>query len=451
MAHILRVTDGTTTINLADGVQVMSDYRPVPGDMGEEVKETVKVAFANSVMAVNLTNINTLNNLFAQAKRWHLYRTGRKVYVEFDPGTSGTVRRSLLTGGEVHTNNNTLDAEWANNQADVSVEWTRLGGWEWPEVELPISQTVHAAGATGAITIDNYNNGANKNWIAVYAGDITGDAPAKVRLQIKHADVTNPFMNRIFVNQKIDYEASTAFTHIIEGESATGGVNTADALASGGSKKTLTWAVTTKTKLCYWTLLGSLLEQMDHGRFQMILRIDPTAYTDLYLQFKITNTVGSTLVAEGALTPVPASKSLFVLDTFYLPPGNNDSAPANLYLELWGQRLSAGAHTIDLDFIQFSPITDQSWRQYTCIESASGLKYNEALIDNGIDGSLYRYETTGGAAYLRVADWSVKGEEFIIHPGRDQRFFFLNMNNGGTWKKSQLAIQLFYRPRTRVL
>lgn len=443
MAHVLRITDGTTTVNLADGVQVLNEYSPKPGVDGMEVKESVRLTITAASSSAALTTLQSINKLLDQAKRFNEYEVGARVYVEFDPGTSGTVRRSLLTGGTIATNSDTLDSQWANYQIEIVINWTRMGGWEWPEVEIPLSNT--SGSGTGGRAITNHNNGAYENWVKILAADITGDMPARVRLQLTHTYVVNPFMNTIHVHHKVDNV--NTFYPVIEGETGTGGTDIASADFSNNYKKRVSWSTVTKDKILSWTLSSALLDALDHGKVQILMAIVPTAYTDLYMQFQIRNQTTYTLIAESALTPVPDNQCLFVLDTTRLPPAQSGGSNAPLVFELYAQRLTAGTHTLDIDFIQFSPVADESWRRYSHVDATGGLKYAEILIDDGINDYVYR-----DASGLRVSDFSAIGGPLLLKPGRDQKLYFLASEVGGSWRKLQtFTVRAYYRPRTTVL
>src|SRR5258706_9015053 len=142
MAHILRVTDGTNTITLTTSPIKMMQYSPLVSMDGADIQETTRVDFYSATQATNYANIQAINKLFTQARNYDETQTGVRVYVEFDPGTSGVIYRSLIKNGSILPDPEVLQYKFFDNKNLVmEVKWTRVPFWEAPLTQIPLFNT----------------------------------------------------------------------------------------------------------------------------------------------------------------------------------------------------------------------------------------------------------------------------------------------------------------------
>src|SRR5687768_7142777 len=118
--HMLRVTDGTETVNLNDGGTTAylmgSGYTPRPpqtstqrvnadsqgdGDRLQyvtrrDVQETVHCALVSSISSIDavLANLRKLERMFIRAEEWETRFEDKPVYAEFQPASLGDIYRS---------------------------------------------------------------------------------------------------------------------------------------------------------------------------------------------------------------------------------------------------------------------------------------------------------------------------------------------------------------------
>lgn len=401
-------------------------------------KDDAKVAESMEVLG-NISDIRTavqnIERYFSLARS----EPQKMVYLDVRINETDWYRTRVFDGLAQFVSN---AAFWHNPDfAKIAISFERAFGWEGPEAELALTNS--SGSGTGGRAVGNENYSTTENWVTIAGAAVQGDLPARARLEITHTYAVNPFIKEIWLYHKID--APTAFVHFLQGESATGGSNSADANASGGSKKAVSWAVTSKTKLLSWTLTAASLNAMAGGQAHALLRHDGAAYTDLYLQFQL-RTTGATLISEGALAPVANDIEMLVLDTLRLPPGGIVSGSSDLTLELYGQRLSAGTHNLAIDFVQLSPVgPGNSWQKLTCI--GSGLALNEKLVLDDINKRVYRV-----VSGVNIADWALDGSGIQLQPGRDQRIYILGAENGNNYRRLQTyTVRMYYRPRRRSL
>src|SRR3989304_3464818 len=119
MALELSLTDGTTTVQLADGTTAEPlEYTPATPDVqrrmvgqatrdGEEqaaasqknVAETARVLLLGGTTTIR-TNLAAINRLFRQAERYQKKHLGAPVYVQLKPnGDAAAYRSEGLSGG----------------------------------------------------------------------------------------------------------------------------------------------------------------------------------------------------------------------------------------------------------------------------------------------------------------------------------------------------------------
>lgn len=441
MERNLKITSGSDTVWLSSNVSgqfMVLEYLPTSVyDKQGRANDAVDL-ITNGL--THRTAFAQINQMFERARIWRDQRSGAPVYLEiqFDEVVWW---RAELFDGRAEYEAKKVGNRWDAKAIPVTVYLER-SVWEGPETELALTNS--SGSGTGGRAVGNENYSSTENWVTVAGTNVSGDLPAHTRLELTHTYGTNPFIKEIWLYHKTDNPA--AFVHFIQGESATGGSNTADATASGGSKKSLSWSVTSKTKLLEWTLTAASLNAMAGGQTHFMLRHDGAAYSDLYLQFVLRNPTGYTLIQEGSLTPMPSGNEMQVIDTFRLPPGGVISASSDLILELWAQRLSAGTHSLAIDFVQISPVSPgNSWHKLTSI--GTGLRVNEKLVVDNIEERIYRVVSA-----TNIADWSAEGSGIQLQPGRDQRIYFLAAEVGNNYRRLQtFTARLYYRARRRSL
>ena len=314
-----------------------------------------------------------INRLLLRAKNFAESQAGSPVYIEMKFDEASWWRARVLDGRCTYTGSDMVHS-WRSSTPAVSLSIERTP-WEGPETELPL--TNNSGSGTGGRAVGNETSGATENWVTVAGANVSGDLPALTRLELTHTYATNPFIKEIWLHHKVD--SPTSFAHFIQGESASGGSNTADATASGGSKKSLSWSGTAKTKLLEWTLPAASLNAMAGGYAHLLMRHDGAAYGDLYFQFQLRNPTGYTLIHDGSLTPFPNGNEMEILDNFRLPPGGLVSGSSNLILELYAQRLTSATHSLAIDFVQLSAIgPGNSWHKL--VATGTGLRDRKSVV-----------------------------------------------------------------------
>ena len=176
---ILKITDGTTTLNFSTGDDMkLISYEPKTSFNNEDIREDAKVNFT-STAATNTRHLQEINRLFTQARNYAKTQTGSRVYIEFDPGESGTAWRSMVTDGRVALSDETIGVLYST-LFRTTIEWTRQPFWEGALTQIPLTNTSASNNLTG-ITITNCNDaGTCQVETATIVGTITGSGDATV-------------------------------------------------------------------------------------------------------------------------------------------------------------------------------------------------------------------------------------------------------------------------------
>lgn len=450
MAHVLRITDSTSTVTFTSGDMYLAEYVPqVATDVFTPIKERLTVGFTTSIATIT-SNIQSINRLLYQAQSYDRNRSGARVYVEFDPGTSGTVYRSLLYGGSVHPTDDFLGSQWGSGKIEFEIEWTRDPFWEGPVTAVPLSNASDTDNTSG-IAVNNRGDASGENWVSISATDVAGDLPAPIRLWITHnsTDANNAGDFYIFHNV---YANPSSFVHIIEAESSTDShvTSTTDSTCSSNAYAAIAWDSTSETKIAEWTLASSDISDAASERFALLLRWNGLfPLTDCWIRPKIETRTYYYDVWVGNLSLVSATTDgdeLTLLDTVRLPPYLVEQANlGELALTLYGLRNSTD-NDISLDYIQLSPISgDTGWLHLKAV--TRGLGPGEKVVYDGTEGFTYRYENL-----TKFGDITQYGGPLLLVPNEAQKLYFLTADYTGLALPSQnWTVRMWYRARRFVL
>ena len=240
MAHVFSLTDGTTTINLADGTNTFTlGYVPTSPELstaqasgvgdGDElssvnlrnVTDTIEMILVQAIKPALQNAVNALESMFFAANRRQRSKTGPRVYLQMQVDGESDTWRSEILSGRVVLAQTALD-RWANIKAEVQLHITRRFWWEGSLTEIELS-TSNAAAATGGQTIYNHDDGGtgHDNWVEIANTEILGTLPAPVKLALtNNTGGAQPYHSFYIATNA--YNDPANFTHILEGEAATG-------------------------------------------------------------------------------------------------------------------------------------------------------------------------------------------------------------------------------------
>lgn len=455
MAHTLSITDGTTTITLTSGNQYLSHYVPETAVNGEDLRETLTVGFTGATINDAISTIRSLSALFEQARRWGQYKTGARVFVNFDPGATGTAYRSLLRGGNIDLNEKTLKEHWGARNLELKIDWIRQGFWEGPETA--ISMTSFATALNTTVTVNNKSDTDMGNYVTIASTDITlGDLPAPMKLTITNAQPTSDSYGSIYeayVFHNVDSNPTT-FNHWIEAESSSDVVApTTDIYSSNYAYCTKSWSTDVDELMLRWTVANTQVDAMAGGRFAVFAIISSAGTTDAsakYFSVKINAPQYSGYLYSGGKTQWGVSTTYpWYIDTIRVPPSLQATTTfSSLFLELWAYSPTTNIHTFGLDALFVAPISaDNGWMKIAHVSgNGFGAAYNEKIVVNEYDDLLY-HEVSN----QKIAAFGMYGGPIMLVPNKTQRLYFLCSVPTAYVRFQSMSINISYRPRYRAL
>lgn len=440
----LSLFESTTEYELSQTDPVLGcTYVPAPVDSTlPEVAESILVilegtpvdieAWKSSIEGVlDRARINTEDNI------------GSKIYLHAQLETTVPEKRSRVRRGDVYYVDGPpaprLDAEVAK----VQVVIVRDNYWEGTtETAVSISNG-HGSG-TGGITVYNHNDSAQDNWVGIAANVIDGSLPAPCRIEIQNTYNDPDDIWRVWIGH--NYRSSPASLNpILEGESATGGSNTAEATASAGYYKSVTWTAEEEIDALTWSLSSTLLGYCQSNLFRLITRFWTTSPADCWLRFMIkadNNALSDTGWFRISSLPNLLQDIATIRIPPVTPPISGTLAPLNLTLSF--KKTGTSSKTAYIDFIQLTPLDG-----YRVLKSPSyQLPYQSTLIDDGMSEEVWSSSGSG-----RIPNFYGLGEPIRLYPDVAQRLYFLFdlFAIGYADNNITATVKVFYRPRWRNL
>jgi len=463
---ILRITDGTTTVNLTGGtddIYLTEDYVPRPlevsvveftaesmRDGGElvsatrrNVVESVPLSLVGASRTDILTAQHSLETLLEQAKNRQERGVGDPVYVEYRKADSGDVYRSELLRGTFEPGSRTAGEMWWDAASvEAVLAWERRWYWEGPESELSLSNG-HGSG-TGGVTVYNHDDAGHDNYVAISGSAVDGVVPAAVRLELENTYNVSTRAYNLYVGHNV-WSNPSSITRILEGEDAAyGGSSSASASSSGGYYQGVTWSGDAATYVLRFVLSTAMLNAYAGGWFRLLGRF-ATSPTGVKITPKVTFPSGVPLTVVSEL-PEATLTSLRIQDlgVVQLPPwlrGETDLYPVDL--TLYARKTGGGSFS--LDFIQLTPMDGY----HVLIPRGYGASYGVTLIDDGISGNVY---TSGWGGTAKTGHYLSRGQQIQLWPGEDQRLCFLATGDtGGSDIARTWSVRAYYRPRRLTL
>jgi hypothetical protein len=437
-----RVNDQDTAVIGQDGADQAA------ADLGN-VWEPAEVWFKGNYDAAEAT-ARRLTRLFHRARQHSLDGVGQPIRVYFRANSGKPLARAKLMMGRVFINERTFTHDHGQSSKNPRVRgrviFKRDPVWELERTAVPLSNR-NGSNNTSGLGIATHHDGSNDNFVDIAAASVVGGWPAAAEVEIYNTFDSSNRTNRIYLAH--NWRSSpAAFSHILQGQAAAGGTSESSASASGGAYRRREWSGTAETNLFEWTLPMALLNAAQGNYFRiMAWLLSNSSATDLEIQWRV-RIASLTSLFETDWVPLATGRRLIESLSVQLPPRTVGAAVDHypLSLALYGRRLGGASTTINLDFVQLSPL--DSWRAYR--STAFQLAHNARLVDDGIEGHLYTIGWSG-AANGRLPNYVAGGEAVQLFPGRDQRLYFLMSGNTSDSIDRTAQVRVWYRPRTITL
>lgn len=434
MAHVLSITDGTTTAPLSTTSAMLSSYVPGTPDAADSgivppVTEPIEVLFYGANTTAARAALNVVERLFVAAERRQQTGTGARVYLQFQPDGDAAAYRSEIIAGSVTLAPKSLQV-FGQAQINARLIVTRAPYWEGARTQIPLTNG-NGTNNTSGLSINNRAG----NWVGISSANVTGVLPAPLELQL----VNTTGASRGYANFYIAVnDFNTSLAHHIEGETATdtGGSIVGTGNASNSQVLSFNVASTTFASIA----LSSALLQQTAGRYMRVMaRIDTMSVaTSLYCKAMVLDYYNLVPLWVGDEVTVRFDDEMLDLGVVPLPPGGYVSNYGQLTLRL-SFRSGGGTSTVALDYVQLLPSDPLCWRHV--IQRGMLVLANDYIVDNGIEGVTYLVE--GGVAH---PIYSPVGAPAHVWPNRDQRVYILHDGTGQTANWT-LNVRAYYRPR----
>lgn len=410
MAHVVSMTDGTTTLNftLADG-RMIESY-----DMKADGNDTIEVLCVAATKPALQIIINGIELMLNAAKLRKETKRGPKVYINFQVDAEASSWRGLVKEGSLEIDETVLRSGWPNIKALARI-FIEHEPWEGPETELLIASKASATPATGGKSIHNHNDGTEGNYVQIAAAQIPGTLPAKVKIQLQNTSGGALQYAHLYMATNSQSDPAN-FQHIIECEDRlANGTVTASLSASDGNYLALT--VNTAETIAI-PLPAALVEDCNGRHFRMLLYNFANVTGDIYVTPQIRDDSGLSAYATGAEIKMTSTDTSLIVDLGSLPiPDAGGDTTGWGALTLFLSFRSNASAVWSGDFIQITPT--ESLRHL--LQRDYQVANNEYLVDDGIDGATYRL--SGSTKYPNFIQ---QESPVMLWPNMLQRVYFLS-------------------------
>ena len=253
MAHVLSLLCGADTVSLVASGCYLNNFSPKAGDANaESVTDTIAVTLKDTTPVNLRTKKRIIENYFGLARRRQQWRSGDKVYLQFQLSTDGVTYRSEVLDGRIDYVEDSIQ-ETAINYLECVIYVTRRPYWEGAETALELNNSSGVFTVTG-LTIYNHDDSTagHDNYALITDSQVGGTLPMPLKIEIKNLG-TRQIKNLHICLDTLTSSAQN-LSPTLEGEDGVGNVSGS---YSGGFAKSFTVNTTyTLTKTITSAMLG---------------------------------------------------------------------------------------------------------------------------------------------------------------------------------------------------
>ena len=441
MAHVISITDGTTTITFsaASGYQVEEyDPRVAENERGVRaatIAETLQIYITGSSGAQVQTRLAALERLLLAVTNRALTGVGPRVYLQLQLDSDAQTWRSELVDARLEPAEQALRL-WPNNLASFQFFILRESFWEGALTQLPLTNGNGTNNTSGLTVYNHDDSGAgHDNYVQVAAASVAGTIPAPVMLEL--TNTTGSTQSYVIV-----YMATNAFcdpvnfTHILEAEAAAvSGTYESVGSNADSSNGQYTATTITGTYQAYLDLSAALLAKSAGHDFHLLARYR-SAFVAYITPSIWTANSGVKLRTGDAVESPLISPALIDLGVISLPPGGYSASYGAGRLGLHYR--VTGTATVHLDYIALFPAV--AFRRLDLVGSvANGGK----IVDDPIEDRAY--VSVSGAETPQVVR---RSSPVMVWPNTLQRIFILwEISDYSAPIAQTFTVKAWYRPR----
>jgi hypothetical protein len=334
MAHVISLTDGTTTVNLTTSSGYLpTDYHMDSCDFAKLDDPEITASIDLLITSTSGPNVQALVNAvelmaLAAFRRQQKPASFPKVFLQLQVDGDANTDRAEIIDCKLKPSDGFLTNWFAFSQPATLLITHKA--FEGPRKELSISSNGNSA-ATGGRSITNNAN----NWIGIASSQVGGVLPTPVELQLTNTSGGSRGYRHFFLATNA-FSDPANFSHRI----------------AGGSTTTVADSVSTALVT---TALSSTVMQDTQGRtFKPLVRIT-TLGGPVYCRPALRDSTGNIdLTPDTKEKYIPSLSTAFIeLDSIALPPGGYQTA--------WGDTVfclvfrSAGAYAVTVESTQLTP------------------------------------------------------------------------------------------------
>lgn len=442
---ILRLTDGTVTVNLHGTSPVVGcTYRPLPPDVsatrhaaagldGERLSAadyrnvTEEAAVVLEGTAANIqSTVTTVERLFAQARDRHNAGMGARVYVEYQAHSGDDTYRAEVMYGRVVWPEEAVrrSLEQASNTVEVRLLWERRWYWEGPEATLQFVNQNALTTPINSISIQNGSGGTNGNTAQVYA--VAGDIPTTPKVTITNAAGAAVWFYRGWLWGDAHIGLTAAQHHIADADSSSWG--------AGGTNHSL-FPINI-------AIPDATIAKIAGRPVRLLGVFGASLSSALYVRANIQHYVNPLRLRlrEGNEVYIAASGAQIVdLGAFPLPPGGYTATTG---VEVGISVYDADSGSINMSFLQLAPADNVRVLRQDGFQLENG----DAWVDDPVEGVCYVLDGSARWPILRS-----EGPPVRLWPGKTNYLRFLLQEQGAFNSGRAFTVAATYRPRRLTL
>ncbi|MBP9026519.1 MAG: hypothetical protein KBH81_10310 [Phycisphaerae bacterium] len=440
MAHVISVTDGTTTITFtaANGYQVEEYDMLSPefqaGSPAPDVAETMVLYITGSTTAQVQARRAALDLLLDKANLRTRWGIGPAIFLQVQwDGDAGTYRAELYEY-RPEDQEDTLRL-WPNRAPTINLSIRRAAHFErTTPVQIPATNG-NGTNNTAGLTVSLHEDGSADGFIQFAAGDVQGNLPTPLILELTNNTGAAVQYDQILMAGNA-FSNPTAFSYLMQAEQAlaAGGSVLSDASCSNGQYVQRAFTGTDNQQ---YNLSQTLLQTARGHDFHLLARFRART-ADVYVRPNIYDATGVFPLWTGDEVHLPLqSPAMADLGVIPLPPGGYSTSFGAMRLRLdWRTPTSVAVET---DFFAFFPAA--TFRKLKVLASvANGSK----IVDDPTAGRAY-IATSGGIETPAVAP---QGLPLLVWPNTAQAVYFTwSLANLSAPITQTLSVRAWHRPR----
>ena len=366
-------------------------------------------------------------------------RLGQPAMLELKPDSRSEAYQSRLYAGEF---------TWivGSNQPKgvaLRLKLERADFWELPLQAVPLRNRYGSAVVDG-LRLDNRLDENGENQVFWAAEAIQGDLPTPLLVRLNHDVQPDLVIEQLNLGSA---RACTQDLPILEGEAATSPFSLSvmlDSSCNGGAYGQVTWNSDQDVALMSWVIPAAQWVQFAGRALRPLLRfLSGESYpADVWLRWEIRQ--GGTIY-QSAACPLQPGRQLQFLPDLRMPslPYGYETA-ADVQVVLYGRSSTPDA-VMELDAIFLMGL--DGWQQLQPVDGAQFVYGSAMVADSNLDYPLL--VNLNNQTVQRT--YRFNGRGLWSTPMEDQALQLVFEHEGQMALDGQLRVQIFYRPRVRVL